>query len=598
MSRSTAKRALSCRRLATVLLPLACMLATPPAVAQQTPLPGVGQVEQGYQWLGRLEPTPIAEGQRVVFVARGVVGARADREIGRLLIEGTAGGRLRAGADFRALGTTGVRILLLDTVMFTTVVVHEVPEAGDIDVIVPEDPVTTNPLAAPSATPSARAAEATVPAAVEILLDHFPGGSMGLAGVQASLVHYSFPTTVAGAVVPAPVFDLLLGARVDIVVGGETFTADRIRFIARDELPPPEAPSAILERVEVFADLPALDFIGEVVEPGVLLGGVPVEPAEGFLGVELDPARNAIAAVELGQTGPNRADLVTGQAGGVAVSWDPADLEAGAIGSSAELAAIGLNIRGVEVRGIVTAQRTAAGWDLSFRPPGGLGGPRTVEVDGLPVGEVTVPFPVGVFASAAAPPTGAAVFPIGVGDGAFYGFSWDRPVAITVPGAGTFVGRRVRLVFPAPIGPLAIAGVSAHGLPPLTLTGLAAPAENRGGTCIASATTLCLAGGRFAVEALWSEPAGGSGAAITHPLTADTGAFWFFEAANLELMVKVLDACTVNDRFWVFAGGLTNVEVELTVTDTRTGDERVYRNTQGQPFQPIQDTAAFATCRP
>ena len=36
-------------------------------------------------------------------------------------------------------------------------------------------------------------------------------------------------------------------------------------------------------------------------------------------------------------------------------------------------------------------------------------------------------------------------------------------------------------------------------------------------------------------------------------------------------MIKVLDACSFANRFWVFAGGLTDVETVLTVTDTRTG---------------------------
>ena len=33
-----------------------------------------------------------------------------------------------------------------------------------------------------------------------------------------------------------------------------------------------------------------------------------------------------------------------------------------------------------------------------------------------------------------------------------------------------------------------------------------------------------------------------------------------------------LDARTVNDRFWVFYGSLTNVEFQLLVTDTVTGE--------------------------
>jgi len=63
-----------------------------------------------------------------------------------------------------------------------------------------------------------------------------------------------------------------------------------------------------------------------------------------------------------------------------------------------------------------------------------------------------------------------------------------------------------------------------------------------------------------------------------------------------EMVVKVLNACALNSRYWTFAGGLTDVNVILTVTDTQTGAIQTYTNPQGTPFQPIQDTNAFATC--
>jgi pre-peptidase/Leucine Rich Repeat (LRR) protein len=114
--------------------------------------------------------------------------------------------------------------------------------------------------------------------------------------------------------------------------------------------------------------------------------------------------------------------------------------------------------------------------------------------------------------------------------------------------------------------------------------------------CFPSATTLCLGGGRFQVQANWRTPSGSTGTAHGVPVTADTGYFWFFDATNVEVVVKVLDACTVNSRFWVYAGGLTNVEVDLLVTDTAAGTTRTYHNPLGTPFQPIQDSSAFDTC--
>ena len=46
-------------------------------------------------------------------------------------------------------------------------------------------------------------------------------------------------------------------------------------------------------------------------------------------------------------------------------------------------------------------------------------------------------------------------------------------------------------------------------------------------------------------------------------LTNDTGYFWFFSDANVELMVKVLDARSDQRNFWVFFGALSNVEYTL-----------------------------------
>lgn len=115
-------------------------------------------------------------------------------------------------------------------------------------------------------------------------------------------------------------------------------------------------------------------------------------------------------------------------------------------------------------------------------------------------------------------------------------------------------------------------------------------------TCVADRTSMCLAGGRFKVQASYITPQGDQGPGFATPLTDETGYFWFFARTNVEAVIKILNGCPVNDRFWVFAGGLTNVQVSLTVTDTHTGATKTYTNPQGTPFAPIQDTAAFATC--
>jgi hypothetical protein len=110
--------------------------------------------------------------------------------------------------------------------------------------------------------------------------------------------------------------------------------------------------------------------------------------------------------------------------------------------------------------------------------------------------------------------------------------------------------------------------------------------------CPPDATSLCLSGGRFQVEVNWTDFQGHSGRGQAIGLTADTGYFWFFNSANVELVVKALDARAVNGKFWVFYGALSNVEYEVVVLDTQTGESRRYRNPATQ-FASAGDTAAF-----
>lgn len=110
-------------------------------------------------------------------------------------------------------------------------------------------------------------------------------------------------------------------------------------------------------------------------------------------------------------------------------------------------------------------------------------------------------------------------------------------------------------------------------------------------------TALRLHEGRFLVEAQWRDFQDDEGPGVGTPLTRDSGYFWFFDADNVEVLVKVLDACVDPfQHFWVFSAGLTNVEVTLTVTDTWADETRTYVNPLTRPYAPVLDTAAFATC--
>jgi hypothetical protein len=116
--------------------------------------------------------------------------------------------------------------------------------------------------------------------------------------------------------------------------------------------------------------------------------------------------------------------------------------------------------------------------------------------------------------------------------------------------------------------------------------------------CSPSPTTLCL-GGRFIVSARFrngpqSTPEmAATPAACSNP---GSGLFWFFSPDNWEVMVKTIDACALNSRFWVFSAATTNVFYRMEVYDVRSGVNRIYFNYSGPPAPAVTDTSAFATC--
>jgi len=116
--------------------------------------------------------------------------------------------------------------------------------------------------------------------------------------------------------------------------------------------------------------------------------------------------------------------------------------------------------------------------------------------------------------------------------------------------------------------------------------------------CTPDPSTLCLGGGRFMVQMVWTKPDNSSGEGNAVKLTDDSGYFWFFDATNIEAVMKVLNGCGINDAYWVFTAGLTNVQVDTVVTDTQTGAVYHNRNPQGTAFVPVQATTAFPSSCP
>ncbi len=117
--------------------------------------------------------------------------------------------------------------------------------------------------------------------------------------------------------------------------------------------------------------------------------------------------------------------------------------------------------------------------------------------------------------------------------------------------------------------------------------------------CVAGGQTLCLgSNGRFQVKVAYAA-ATGSGSGTTVPLASipDSGLFYFFDAGNIEMLIKVLNACSAPfNHYWVFFAATTNVQFTVTVIDTATGAVQTYFNPLNQPAAAVQDTSAFATC--
>ncbi len=121
----------------------------------------------------------------------------------------------------------------------------------------------------------------------------------------------------------------------------------------------------------------------------------------------------------------------------------------------------------------------------------------------------------------------------------------------------------------------------------------AAPA----GSCVADDETRCLQDSRFAVTASWWTAGGENGPGkVVREGTNESALFHFsFDRGdNWEMLVKVLDACGVNEHVWVYGASATDLGYRIRVTDTVTGRVRDYENGPGMAAAAITDGTAFS----
>ena len=124
---------------------------------------------------------------------------------------------------------------------------------------------------------------------------------------------------------------------------------------------------------------------------------------------------------------------------------------------------------------------------------------------------------------------------------------------------------------------------AAPALPKSTLAAAAA------GSCRPDAHTLCLLSRRFAVQVDWANPGNGtSGTGGAVALSDITGAMFFTDPSNLELLIKMIN---FGNRIAVFYGTLSDLEYTIHVTDTATGAIKTYHNPPGNFCGGLDNTA-------
>lgn len=104
---------------------------------------------------------------------------------------------------------------------------------------------------------------------------------------------------------------------------------------------------------------------------------------------------------------------------------------------------------------------------------------------------------------------------------------------------------------------------------------------------------LCLQADRF-VARVGGETATGPFVGHRELSNESSGLFSFFSPGNWEQMIKVLDGCALNGKFWVFGAAATDVGWTLTIEDHKTGARKTYSNPSGRPAKAITDIEAFS----
>ena len=102
--------------------------------------------------------------------------------------------------------------------------------------------------------------------------------------------------------------------------------------------------------------------------------------------------------------------------------------------------------------------------------------------------------------------------------------------------------------------------------------------------CLESGGQSCLQDGRFKVRAYYDhEEAQNRFARVRDALVGDAASlFYFFTFDNPELMVKVVDGCALNGRYWVFGSAATDLVYSVEVDGHGHGPGETVRGATGR----------------
>jgi hypothetical protein len=110
--------------------------------------------------------------------------------------------------------------------------------------------------------------------------------------------------------------------------------------------------------------------------------------------------------------------------------------------------------------------------------------------------------------------------------------------------------------------------------------------------CSGDSSTLCLFGNRFQATAKFRRYGSSTmETAVAHAYSDTTGFFSTVLASDVDVVVKMVNFCSLSGTWAAYIGGTTDLEVDIAIVDTTTGHQYQAMNALGNRWLLIRDTA-------